>query len=138
MSFISKLQSRFRAARDHGAESGPQITDLTVLEKKMSYVFSDSALLDLALTHPSFNVKDTSKPNNQRLEFLGDSILGAILSAELYHLYPHEKEGDLSRKKSFSARGSQLAELGRFLGLEEIIKMSPLKEKIRGTKRIHS
>ena len=102
------------------------------LESKMGYRFSDLNLLDLALTHPSFNTKEAGKPSNQRLEFLGDSILGAVLSSELYALYPNEKEGDLSRKKSFFARGSKLAELGKSLGLEKVIKMSPSERKNNG------
>lgn len=97
---------------------------LQAIEKKIDYRFNDHALLELALTHPSNNTNKNSLPNNQRLEFLGDSILGAILSSELYALFLDEDEGSLSRKKAIFARGSYLAELASSLNLDKYVKMS--------------
>ncbi len=60
----------------------------------IGYTFHNPALLALALTHPSAN----KTQNNQRLEFLGDSILGAVIAKLLYDLFPGEPEGELARR----------------------------------------
>jgi len=65
------------------------------LESVIGYQFLDSGLLDRALTHRSF-----SALNNERLEFLGDSVLGIIVSAVLYRLYTESEEGELTRMRA--------------------------------------
>ena len=62
----------------------------------IGYSFKNSALLDLALTHISF-ANDTNKESNQRLEFLGDSVLSHIIATEIYNLFPKKDEGDLTK-----------------------------------------
>ena len=133
--WFSKLQSRFRRSATDKSTKYSEEKSLRDLEAKMAYRFKDFNLLRLALTHPSYNIKNPANPNNQRLEFLGDSILGAVLSAKLYDLYPNEDEGSLSRKRSFFARGTHLVKLGSFLKLEKVIKMSPTEIKHKGNKR---
>ena len=133
--WFSKLQSRFRKSATDKSTKYSEEKSLRDLEAKMAYRFKDFNLLRLALTHPSYNIKNPANPNNQRLEFLGDSILGAVLSAKLYDLYPNEDEGSLSRKRSFFARGTHLVKLGSFLKLEKVIKMSPTEIKHKGNKR---
>ena len=72
MSLFSELQSRFRGSGNREV-SEPKLADpFRRLEKKMGYRFQNIRLLELALTHPSYNIKDAKKPNNQRLEFLVD------------------------------------------------------------------
>ena len=66
------------------------------LQKNISYQFNNIDLLKQALTHRS-----VSKNNNERLEFLGDSILGCIISRELYQRFPLIDEGQLSRLRSY-------------------------------------
>ena len=132
MSLFSKLKSRFRGSENTKVSHLKFSEPLRRLEKKMGYQFQNIRLLELALTHPSYNIKNAKRPNNQRLEFLGDSILGAVLSAKLYELYPSEDEGSLSRKRSFFARGSHLAELGSYLQLDKVIKMSPTEISHKG------
>ena len=83
MSLLSELQSRFRGSGNREVSHLKLSEPFRQLEKKMGYRFQNISLLELALTHPSYNIKDAKKPNNQRLEFLGDSILGAVLSAKL-------------------------------------------------------
>ena len=63
--------------------------DLTLnqFEKNIGYVFENPGLLQLALTHPSHNEHNKNKEDNQRLEFLGDSVLSTILSESLYNLF---------------------------------------------------
>jgi len=70
------------------------------LQKNIFYQFNDIDLLKQALTHRS-----VSKKNNERLEFLGDSILGCVMSQELYHRFPLIDEGQLSRLRSHLVRG---------------------------------
>ncbi len=135
MSLFSELQSRFRGSANREVSQPNLAEPLRRLEKKMRYRFQNIRLLELALTHPSYNINNAEKPNNQRLEFLGDSILGAVLSAKLYELYPSENEGSLSRKRSFFARGSHLAELGSYLQLDKVIKMSPTEISHNGNHR---
>ena len=110
-------------------------TKLGELEKKINYTFHDKTLLELALTHPSHNEHDHDKPDNQRMEFLGDSILSAILTEALYLSFPDEDEGALSRKRAVFIRGISLANIGKDLGVDKFIKMSSSELTQHGNKR---
>lgn len=75
-------------------------------------------LLDQALTHASYlNETDAAAASNERLEFLGDAILGLVIAHELFRLYPHSGEGDLTRMRADIVRGSTLAAAAARLGL---------------------
>lgn len=87
------------------------------LEEKLGYRFLDPARLFLALVHSS--AKDEGLDCNERLEFLGDSILGMVISDHLFHQIPDAQEGDLSAVKSVVVSSGSLAQAGRDLGLEE-------------------
>ena len=89
------------------------------LEKKLGYKFSDISLLQKALTHRS-----VSKNNNERLEFLGDSVLGCIISEELYRLHSDIDEGQLSRLRSHLVRGKTLANLSKKLNISENLTLA--------------
>ncbi len=78
----------------------------------IEYRFENAALLEAALTHRS-----RSSSNNERLEFLGDSILNFVVASRLYELMPDCSEGDLSRLRSRVVRGETLAELASDLKL---------------------
>ena len=67
---------------------------LTGLQKKLQYEFNNKELLKLALVHKSSN----NSSNNERLEFLGDTILNSVISQYLFEKFPHEKEGLLDKK----------------------------------------
>jgi len=112
-----------------------KIFPLVELQKNISYSFQNPELLILALTHPSFNEHDQHKADNQRMEFLGDSILGAILAEALYQAFPTENEGSLSRKKAVFVRGSFLAKVASDLKLEYFVLMSESEIKNKGHKR---
>ena len=86
------------------------------LQKNIFYQFNDIDLLKQALTHRS-----VSKNNNERLEFLGDSILGCVISRELYQRFPLIDEGQLSRLRSYLVRGQTLAKLAKTIKLSEIL-----------------
>mgnify|MGYP000279348312 FL=1 len=100
------------------------------LQKIIDYHFSDAALLKQALTHRSVN-----KNNNERLEFLGDSILGCVISHELYHRFPLVDEGQLSRLRSSLVRGQTLAKLAKTLNLSETLVLGQGELKSGGFRR---
>ncbi|WP_165310272.1 ribonuclease III [Vibrio ziniensis] len=100
------------------------------LETKLTYQFKDAELLDLALTHRSANGK-----HNERLEFLGDSILSFVIADDLYHRFPKINEGDMSRMRATLVRGHTLAELGREFELGDYLKLGPGELKSGGFRR---
>jgi ribonuclease-3 len=100
------------------------------LQKNIDYYFSDAALLKQALTHRSVN-----KNNNERLEFLGDSVLGCVISDELYHRFPLVDEGQLSRLRSSLVRGQTLAKLAKTLNLSETLLLGQGELKSGGLRR---
>jgi len=102
------------------------------LEKGIGYRFRNRALLEQALTHPSslnelprgrIEKKQGRDRSNQRLEFLGDSVLQLILSEALYARYPEDREGALSTKRFTLVKGSALSELAREIALYEHIRV---------------
>jgi len=88
-------------------------------EKAIGYKFSDPALLQQALTHASS--KGSLTLDNERLEFLGDAILGAIISGHLYQTLPDETEGELSKLKATIVSRRVQARAAKSLGLAEFI-----------------
>jgi len=86
------------------------------LTKRLGYLFQDKALLQRALTHRSVSGK-----NNERLEFLGDSLLNFIIAEALWTLYPDLKEGELSRLRANLVNGTTLAALAREFNLGECL-----------------
>ena len=100
------------------------------LQKNFSYEFNDISLLKQALTHRS-----VSKINNERLEFLGDSVLGCVISEELYIRYPLIDEGQLSRLRSHLVRGQTLANLAKTLNISESLTLGQGELKSGGFRR---
>jgi ribonuclease-3 len=94
------------------------------------YRFKDPELLALALSHRSIG-----RLNNERLEFLGDSILNFVVSARLFDLKAEASEGDLTRSRARVVRGSTLAELASGLKLGDYIKLGEGELKSGGFKR---
>jgi len=92
---------------------------LAACEKVLSYKFRDRALLRSALTHASG--ADHRLASNERLEFLGDAILGAVICDRLYHAFPESLEGALTRIKSVVVSRRICAKISRSLGLEEFL-----------------
>jgi len=103
---------------------------ISKLEKRLGYQFNDSELINLALTHRSANGK-----HNERLEFLGDSILSFVIADDLYHRFPKVNEGDMSRMRATLVRGHTLAELGREFVLGDYLKLGPGELKSGGFRR---
>ncbi|AEH32322.1 ribonuclease III [Vibrio anguillarum] len=103
---------------------------ISKLETKLGYSFNDPEFISLALTHRSANGK-----HNERLEFLGDSILSFVIADELYHRFPKINEGDMSRMRATLVRGHTLAELGREFCLGDYLKLGPGELKSGGFRR---
>ena len=95
--------------------------------------FRDKDLLALALTHSSYAYEHTAKGgDNERLEFLGDSIIGLIAAEYFYGAYPESNEGDLSKLKSSSTSTAALARFARAIGLDIHMKVGRGEEKSGG------
>lgn len=90
--------------------------DLDGLERALGHQFRNPALLRVALTHRSFSAK-----NNERLEFLGDSVLNCVVADELYQRFPDLPEGDLSRIRAVLVRQQTLYERAELLELGELL-----------------
>ena len=94
------------------------INHIDKLQKVLNYDFSDIGLLRLALTHRSAN-----KLNNERLEFLGDSLLGYIIAEALYKKFPTAAEGELSLIRATLVNNESLADIARQMGLGEFVQL---------------
>lgn len=102
--------------------------------RKLSYEFKDPSLLETALTHSSY-ANEFSCPSNERLEFLGDALLGCMVSVLLYEKYPSYTEGDLSKIKSRVVSGANFAKYAEMLGLGEQIRLGKGEESTGGRDR---
>ena len=98
---------------------------------RLGLVF-DAQLLELALTHRSFAYESGGLPTNERLEFLGDSVLGVVVTDALYHRYPELPEGNLAKLRSAVVSARALALQARRLGLGEFIRLGRGEETTGG------
>ncbi|WP_226081683.1 ribonuclease III [Mycetocola spongiae] len=89
-------------------------------------------LLDLALTHRSFAYENGGIPHNERLEFLGDSVLGLATTTELYRVYPQLPEGELAKMRSAVVSTVALSLVARDLGLGQFLKLGRGEELTGG------
>jgi ribonuclease-3 len=106
------------------------------LQQRLGHQFRDEALLRLALTHPSVaHDANAPIPHNQRLEFLGDSVLGLVLSRELYEKFPAADEGALTKSRAKLVNAAALAGHGRALGLGAQLVLSRGEENTGGRER---
>jgi ribonuclease-3 len=103
---------------------------ITRLETCLDYHFNNKSFLEEALTHRSIG-----QVNNERLEYLGDALLGFIIAEALYKLYPDTSEGELTRLRSVLVKGDTLAELARQLDLGNYIKLGTSELKSGGWRR---
>lgn len=101
---------------------------MSALELRIGYEFINKALLTLALTHPSLGKKN----NNQRLEFLGDAVLGLVVAELLYEQFPNEQEGELARRQAALVRGETLVKLANDLQLGEALIVSASEAQAGG------
>ena len=95
---------------------------LTVLEERIGYTFKNKELLRRAMTHRSFSAE-----HNERLEFLGDSVLNCVIGNALFLKDKHFDEGSLSRVRSNLVRQSALAEIAERIGICDFLKVGAAK-----------
>ncbi len=100
------------------------------LSDRLGYRFSDPALFDRALTHRS-----APGQSNERLEYLGDAVLDAVVSDVLYHAFPDADEGDLSRLRAHLVRDASLSDLAMELQLGDHIALGSGEQKSGGHRR---
>ncbi|MGE4372829.1 MAG: ribonuclease III [Xanthobacter sp.] len=111
-------------------------SDLSAVEARLGYRFSDQKLLDLALSHISA-VKGASPRlrSYQRLEFLGDHVLGAVVSHMLYESFPGAEEGEMSRRLAELVREEACAEVADDMDLGAHIRLGPGEAQAGTNKR---
>tara|TARA_B100001173_G_scaffold250528_1_gene221349 strand:+ start:1865 stop:2527 length:663 start_codon:yes stop_codon:yes gene_type:complete len=105
------------------------------LEKKINIKFKDINLLTQSLTHKSYDTND----NNEKIEFLGDRVLGLIIAKKLLEIYPDEKEGILDKKFASLVNKKTCLEIGKSINLEKfILILNTNKKKIKVEDKIIS
>lgn len=102
--------------------------------RKLGYEFKNLSLLETALTHSSY-ANEFSCPSNERLEFLGDALLGCVVSVLLYEKYPSYTEGDLSKIRSRVVSGANFAKYAESLGLGRQMRLGKGEENTGGRER---
>jgi len=112
------------------ANQGLVVQDYALLVMKLGYQFRDTSLLRLALTHRSF-----SADNNERLEFLGDSLLNLIIGEAIFKKFPDAKEGQLSGLRSSLVRADALVTLARDFELNRFMTLGEGELKSGGLER---
>jgi len=110
------------------------LNQLAVLERALGYEFRRKTLLQQALTHKSFvnENHDLGLHHNESLEFLGDSVLGFVISTHLFEIFPDTSEGQLSRYRSYLVSGQHLIRLARELDLGRFVLLGRGETKTMG------
>ena len=110
--------------------------EMNTLEEKLGYTFQNRALLENALTHSSCANESRGKlSSNERLEFLGDSILGMVVADHLYRNHPDLPEGELTRTRAALVCEDSLVEVAKELGLGDYLRLGKGEEAGGGRQR---
>lgn len=104
---------------------------IAALAEQLGHRFADESLLTQALTHRSL-AREGNGQHNQRLEFLGDAVLGLMIAELLYELYPDANEGDLSKRLVSLVNGEQLAAIAQEMELGQYLRVSSSEEEQGG------
>jgi ribonuclease-3 len=106
------------------------------LEESLGYAFASHHRLDAALTHRSYRYEnDDSDDDNQRLEFLGDAVLGLVAAAYLFQLFPKMQEGSLTHLRSSITNSHALTRIARQIGLGAYLRLSIGEKQSGGAER---
>ena len=110
------------------------MTDFLTLQKVLNIHFKDPSLLQQALIHSSYANEnpDTAPVSNERLEFLGDAVLGMIISEKLYQFLPDATEGELTRLRSALVRRNTLYRIAKSIGLSQYLYLGRGEEASGG------
>jgi ribonuclease-3 len=102
------------------------------LERALGVGFADPTLLDAALTHRSYAFEQELDVNNERLEFLGDAVLGLVVTDMAYRTFPDLAEGELAKLRASIVNMSALADVARQLGLGQAVRLGHGEEMSGG------
>lgn len=105
------------------------------MAERLGHAFADPTLLEMAICHGSWCAEHPGATSNERLEFLGDSVLGAVVSEELYRRFPDADEGWLSRARATVVRSSTLAEAAEELDLGAEIRLGKGEQATGGREK---
>jgi ribonuclease III len=105
------------------------------LEKRLGYRFRDKDLLQHALTHKSFAYESGGSPHNESMEFLGDSILGFLVTDFIFHEFPEFSEGRKSKIKAYLVSSTTLSMLALQLDIPQYLRLGRGEEKTGGRKK---
>lgn len=104
---------------------------MSEVEKRLDYTFRDRSLLEQAFVHASYANQKNLPVDNERLEFLGDSVLGFVVAADLYQRFPDDPEGTLTHIKSYMTASDALATMTERLGLHRYLLVDDHDPAIR-------
>lgn len=110
--------------------NGPDVLD--ALESALGHRFRDRVLLQRALTHSSFAHENENAEDNETLEFLGDGLLNFLVAERLWHAFPLEGEGTLTKARALFIFKGHFAALARRIGLGPLLRLSPGEERAGG------
>ena len=131
MGLWDRVSRFFRAT-----EIPPEDPRLEGVQQLLGYQFRDRQLLLLGLTHRSYaRSTNHDQQSNERLEFLGDSVLGLIISDQLFKDNPGESEGNLTKTKAMLVNETTLCQLGKEIGLNKFIRLSAEEDRAGGRER---
>jgi ribonuclease-3 len=118
--------------------NGVAIETLSDFQRRVGYEFRDFALLERALTHKSFTNehRESRSPNNERLEFLGDAVLGFVIGELIYRFFPDLQEGALSKIKAHLVSSTTLAAKARDLGIGRFLRLGAGEARSGGAEKL--
>jgi ribonuclease-3 len=112
------------------------MADLTALQKTLGILFNEPSLLEQALVHSSYvNENPGTVTSNERLEFLGDAVLGFIIAEELYQRLPQSSEGEMTELRSWLVRGDALSRMARAISLGNYLYLGKGEEASGGRRK---
>ena len=116
--------------------SSKWVKHMKTLQEKLGYTFQDISLLEHALTHSSYANESRGRyTSNERLEFLGDSVLGMVVADHLYRTYPDMPEGELTRTRAALVCEESLVEVAHELDLGSYLRLGKGEELCGGRSR---
>lgn len=113
------------------------LTQIPHIEQKLGYTFQNKELLALAFVHTSFynEYREELSTHNEKLEFLGDSVLGLIMAGYLYQRFPEESEGFVASLQAFLVDATMCSAFLRLLELEEFLLLGKGEQRNRGAQK---
>lgn len=130
MSLLSTLKNIFKK------QTAPEQINIEKVQQILGYRFNDTSNLKLALTHRSYAAGNSDiDESNERMEFLGDSVLGLVIAHQLFKDHPDWREGDLTKVKALLVNETTLYEIGIEIGLNRHIFLSTDEDKAGGAER---